>query len=128
MTRGVLPFMRVARSGRIHQVTPVGCRSAIPGPSGYHASGLHAANRVIAAGPCDLEGSSNITAGACKDAQTIQRDRSTGAQGGRLKVVQFGTNRYEHGFLVTTIRPPFDAAQSIVLHLYPLLKVFIGPV
>jgi hypothetical protein len=41
--------------------------------------GPHAANRVIAAGHCDLEVSSNTTAGACKDAQTMQRG-STGAR------------------------------------------------
>jgi hypothetical protein len=40
----------------------------------------HAANRVIAVGLCDLEGNSSTTAGACKDAQTMQRGCSTGAR------------------------------------------------
>jgi hypothetical protein len=41
--------------------------------------GPHAANRVIAAGLCDLEGNSSTSAGARKDAQTVQRG-STGAK------------------------------------------------
>ena len=32
-------------------------------------------------------------------------------------------NGCEHGFLVITLWPTFGAVQSIVLHLYPLLKV-----
>jgi len=42
--------------------------------------GPHAANRVIAVGLWDLEGNSSTTAGACKDAQTMQRGCSTGAK------------------------------------------------
>jgi len=42
--------------------------------------GPHAANRVIAAGLCDLEGNSSTSAGARKDAQTMQRGCSTGAK------------------------------------------------
>ncbi len=89
--------------------------------------GPHAANRVIAAGLCDLEGSSSTIAGARKDAQTMQRGCSTGAKEAAFKSVQRGTNCCEHGFLVITIWPPFGAVQSIVLHLYPLFKLFICP-
>jgi hypothetical protein len=42
--------------------------------------GPHAANRVIAEGLCDLEGNSSTSAGARKDAQTMQRGCSTGAK------------------------------------------------
>jgi len=42
--------------------------------------GPHAANRVIAAGLCDLEGNSSNSAGARKDPQTMQRGCSTGAK------------------------------------------------
>ncbi len=42
--------------------------------------GPHAANRVIAAGLCDLEGNSSTRAGARKDAQTMQRGCSTGVE------------------------------------------------
>ena len=42
--------------------------------------GPHAANRVIAVGLCDLEGNSSTSAGARKDAQTMQRGCSTGAK------------------------------------------------
>jgi hypothetical protein len=42
--------------------------------------GVHAANRVIAVGLCDLEGNSSTTAGACKDLQTMHRGCSTGAK------------------------------------------------
>jgi hypothetical protein len=42
--------------------------------------GPHAANRVIAAGLCDLEGNSSTSAGARKDAQTMLRGCSTGAK------------------------------------------------
>jgi len=42
--------------------------------------GPHAANRVIAAGLCDLEGNSSTSAGARKDAQTMQLGCSTGAE------------------------------------------------
>jgi hypothetical protein len=41
--------------------------------------GPQAANCVIAVGLCDLEGNSSTTAGACLDAQTMQRGCSTGA-------------------------------------------------
>jgi hypothetical protein len=37
-------------------------------------------------------------------------------------------NRCEHRLLVITIWPPFGAVQSIVLHIYPLLNVFVFPV
>jgi len=42
--------------------------------------GPHAANRVIAAGLCDLEGNSSTSAGARRDAQAMQRGCSTGAK------------------------------------------------
>jgi hypothetical protein len=42
--------------------------------------GPHAANRVTAAGLCDLEGNSSTSAGARKDAQTMPRGCSTGAK------------------------------------------------
>ena len=48
--------------------------------------GPHAANRVIAAGLCDLEGNSSTSAGARKDAQTMQRGCSTGAREAASKV------------------------------------------
>jgi hypothetical protein len=36
-------------------------------------------------------------------------------------------NGFEHGFLVITLWPTFDAVQSMVLHLYPLLKALVCP-
>jgi hypothetical protein len=81
---------------------------------------------VIAVGLCDLKGDSSTAAGARKDAQTMQRGCSTGAEG-RLKGLKCGMNDCEHGFLVITLWPTFGAVQSIVLHLYPLLKVFVCP-
>jgi hypothetical protein len=48
--------------------------------------GPHAANRVIAAGLCDLEGNSSTSAGARKDAQTMQPGCSTGARGAASRV------------------------------------------
>jgi len=42
--------------------------------------GPHAANRVIAAGLCDLEGNSSTSAGARKDAQTMHRACSIGVR------------------------------------------------
>jgi hypothetical protein len=101
---------------------------AVCSPAVRTAIGPHAANRVIAVGLCDLEGSSRTSAGACKDAQTMQRGCSTGAKEVASRVFQCGMNGCEHGFLVITLWPTFGAVQSIVLHLYPLLKVFVCPV
>jgi hypothetical protein len=49
------------------------------GGEGRTEIGPHAANRVLAIGLCDLEGISSTPAGACLDAQTMQRRCSSGA-------------------------------------------------
>ena len=84
----------------------------------------HAANRVIAAGLCDLEGSSSAIAGGRKDAQTMQRGCSTGAKEAASRVFNVERIAASTASLLITIWPPFGAVQSIVLHLYPLFKLF----
>jgi hypothetical protein len=49
--------------------------------------GPHAANRVIAAGLCDLEGNSSTSTAAREDAQTMQRGCSTGAKEAASRVL-----------------------------------------
>ena len=84
-TSGGVVIMRAGRSARSFQVTSIcGCQGAIPDITRVRP---HAANCVIAAGLCDLEGNSTTTtAVACLDAQTMQRGCSTAAKDAASRV------------------------------------------
>ena len=88
--------------------------------------GPDAADRMIVGGLCDLEGNSRTAAGACKGAQTMQRRCSTGVKKVASRV--FNVERMAASTIpCNTLWPLFGAQQSILLHLYPLLKVFVCP-